>query len=98
VLAVLVILRGAAWYAYQHGLVVPDRSREVLQSLRPWMLWAGLVAPLLFIAVGLASAAGLLVLATGWALKFVLVTRAAYQQGFELKRGTAAIRPGWTHD
>jgi phenylacetyl-CoA:acceptor oxidoreductase 26-kDa subunit len=48
--------------------------------------------------------AGTSAFASGWALKFILVTRAAYNQGFALKhipvRGSGApgpaIKPGWS--
>jgi hypothetical protein len=57
------------------------------------MFWGGLVLPLVLIVVP--QFAGLAVVLSGWALKFILVTRAAYQQGFALKRGEATIKPGW---
>jgi phenylacetyl-CoA:acceptor oxidoreductase subunit 2 len=53
--------------------------------------------------LGLTFAAGIMVLATGWTLKFTLVRRAAFTQGVALRRspvrrcGTAgsAAKPGW---
>jgi phenylacetyl-CoA:acceptor oxidoreductase subunit 2 len=96
VLAVLVALRGWAWFAYSRALErdgAPARTLEVLKAWRPWMFWAGLVLPLVLIVVP--QFAGLAVVLSGWALKFILVTRAAYQQGFALKRGEATIKPGW---
>jgi len=63
---------------------------------------AGLILP----AAGAAlfAFAGLSVFATGWAIKFILITRAAYNEGFALPhtpiRGTGvpgpAVKPGWT--
>jgi hypothetical protein len=29
-------------------------------------------------------------------LKFVLITRAGYQQGYALKQGEGTLRPGWS--
>jgi len=48
--------------------------------------------------------AGFSVFATGWAIKFILITRAAYNQGFALPhtpiRGSGvpgpAVKPGWS--
>lgn len=78
------------------------RALNVLQGLRAWMLWGGTVAPLgLIAASGLvnlprgAELAGALAVASGWLLKFALVTRAGYQQGFALTHGTTTLRPGW---
>jgi len=99
VLAILVALRGWAWYDYSRALEregAPTQTLEVLKACRGWMLWAGLVLPLVLIVAGLSPAAGIAVVATGWALKFILVTRAAYQQGFAIKRGETSIKPGWS--
>jgi hypothetical protein len=60
------------------------------------MLLGGLVLPWTLLGFNLYSLAGLAVVATGWALKFILVTRAGYQQGFALERAHSTIRPGWT--
>jgi phenylacetyl-CoA:acceptor oxidoreductase subunit 1 len=102
VLATLVVLRGVAWYAYMKSLDAPRRSLEVLNGYRPFMLWLGLVLPLVLIAYGFTFnsevayvLAGLATVASGWALKFILVTRAGYQQGFALQRGATTIKPGW---
>jgi len=104
ILAMLVALRGWAWHEYLESLErdgAPMRSYEVLRGCRGWMLWAGLALPLLLIACGsllgqfFFAIAGLAVVATGWALKFILVTRAGYQQGFALQRAGATVKPGW---
>jgi phenylacetyl-CoA:acceptor oxidoreductase subunit 2 len=72
-----------------------------------------LLLPVTLVAVGflltaaeavLFALAGLSVFATGWAIKFILITRAAYNQGFALPhtpiRGSGvpgpAVKPGWT--
>ena len=99
-LAALVALRAWAWHAYFVSLEregAPQRTLEVLRGCRTWMFWAGLMLSLVLIAVGFSSLAGVAIVATGWALKFILVTRAAYQQGFAIQRGATALKPGWTY-
>ncbi len=100
VLGALVALRGWAWYAYYRPLEcdgAPTRTLEVLRGYRPWMLWGGLVLPLLLIVMDLSSIAAIAVVASGWMLKLILVTRAGYQQGFALQRAGGTLKPGWTH-
>ena len=72
----------------------------------------GLIAPVILIALGfvqpdvaevLFGIAGLMAFAAGWVLKFIMITRAAYNQGFALPhtpvRGSGlpggAVKPGW---
>ena len=60
---------------------------------------AGMLAP----AAGAVAVAGLLAVLTGWALKFTIVVRAAFNQGFALPRlpdrgsgpSGLAVKPGW---
>jgi len=83
-----------------------DEGQDLLE-------YALLVALIALVAIGLlidtASAplfagAGLAAFASGWAIKFILITRAAYNQGFALPhtpvRGTGqpgpGVKPGWT--
>jgi phenylacetyl-CoA:acceptor oxidoreductase subunit 2 len=99
VLAGLVLLRGWSWHAYRRALEhdgAPTRTLEVIRGCRPWMLWGGLVLPLALVGLGLTGPAALAVVASGWALKFVIVTRAAYQQGFAIQRAQGFVKPGWT--
>jgi phenylacetyl-CoA:acceptor oxidoreductase subunit 2 len=73
----------------------------------------GFAIPMVLLASGLIlqdvarplfAFAGLIVFATGWALKFILVTRAAYNQGFAIQRKQVhgsgitkvAVKPGWS--
>jgi phenylacetyl-CoA:acceptor oxidoreductase subunit 1 len=98
-LAGLVGFRAWAWYDYMRVLErdgAPTRALEVLRRYKLWMLLGGLVLPWTLLGFNLYSLAGLAVVATGWALKFILVTRAGYQQGFALERAHSTIRPGWT--
>ncbi|HWP25446.1 MAG TPA: 4Fe-4S dicluster domain-containing protein [Xanthobacteraceae bacterium] len=114
--AMLAALRGWIWRSYLTALLIegaPLRALDALERFRPWFLVLGLIAPLLLIALGLVvtsatmplfALSGLLIAAAGVALKFVLVTRAGWNQGFALKhtpaRGTGAagpgVKPGWS--
>jgi phenylacetyl-CoA:acceptor oxidoreductase subunit 2 len=104
-----------AWTTYANALRhvgAPVRSIAVLDSYRPWFLAFGLILPLASVALGMFieaaaplafACAGLSAFAAGWALKFILVTRAGYNQGFALShipvRGSgiagAMVKPGW---
>jgi phenylacetyl-CoA:acceptor oxidoreductase subunit 2 len=87
----------------------------VLKAFGPWFFAFGLALPLGAIVVGFLSAAaapalvlfafaGAAIAVAGMALKFILVTRAGYNQGFALAhtpvRGSGiagpAVKPGWT--
>jgi phenylacetyl-CoA:acceptor oxidoreductase subunit 2 len=114
-LLLLVAGRCLAWTSYSNALRhagAPVRSIAVLDSHRPWFLAFGLILPLASIALGIIIEAaaplafacgGLSAFAAGWALKFILVTRAGYNQGFALNhtpvRGSgiagAMVKPGW---
>ena len=115
-LVVLAATRSWTWRRYFNALVgdgVPTRTLEIFMACRGWFFAAGLVLPVVLVAVGLVlpvaaaalfALAGLSVFATGWAIKFILITRAAYNQGFALPhtpiRGSGipgpAVKPGWT--
>jgi len=111
-LLVLAALRAWTWRRYFARLEAegaPTRTMEILMACRSWFLVGGLALPVMVVVIGygvaaLVASAGLAVVATGWALKFILITRAAYNQGFALPhtpvRGTGrpgpAVRPGWT--
>jgi len=114
VLAVLLVGRAVAWRAYRRPLAAPraalaalDRAAPLFDALGNWAA-AGVaaIAALLVsdaLVVPLAAAAGALAVAGGWRLKFVLVARAGFNQGFALPRipvrGVGApgrpARPGW---
>lgn len=117
--AALVLLVGAralAWRNYISQLKsegAPTRTLVVLDGQRPWFLMLGAIVPavLTVVAVIAASVASVLFVAAsisafvaGWTLKFVIVRRAAYNQGFALThtpvRGTGdagpAVKPGWS--
>ncbi|MGD9924383.1 MAG: 4Fe-4S dicluster domain-containing protein [Pseudorhodoplanes sp.] len=97
-LSALVLMRAASWFVYLRAVRksgAPARSLEVLRRFNPWMIGGGILAPLALIAASLPEAAAIAVVASGYALKFVLVTRAAYQQGFALGQALNIVRPGW---
>ena len=92
-IAVLALLRAFVWRSYLIALAIegaPTRTIEVLDNIRPWLLFGGLALPLALILAGLVlptassllALAGLCVLAAGVGLKFILVTRASFNQGF----------------
>jgi phenylacetyl-CoA:acceptor oxidoreductase subunit 2 len=89
-LAAAVILRAIAWSGYQAALA-PPAVRALLHGPGRALMQAGTIAPLALAIVALyqpeaALLAGLAALLTGWWFKFVLVTRAALNQGFSLPR------------
>lgn len=114
-LLLLIAGRALAWRSYANALRhagAPVRSIEVLDSSRPWLLAFGFALPVASIALGMFSepaaplafaCAGLSAFAAGWAVKFILVTQAGYNQGFALDHtpsrgsgiGGAMVKPGW---
>jgi phenylacetyl-CoA:acceptor oxidoreductase subunit 2 len=90
--ALVLIARTAAWSRYRRRLGA-GAPRSALESSGRILIYGGTAAPLALLAIGLMlpSAAtgadllaGLAALAAGWRLKFALVRRAAYNQGFSL--------------
>lgn len=101
----LILLRIIAWIAYRTRTAgrLPTASRRVLDRLHGPFLLLGNLFPMAILAAGLivpshasllAATAGLLALIGGWALKFVIVTRAAHTQGFAIVRSPARGRRG----
>jgi phenylacetyl-CoA:acceptor oxidoreductase subunit 1 len=114
--AMLVLLRAWTWRSYLLALAIegaPARAMAVLDGCRRWFFVGGLVLPLALIVVGFAlptasaalfAVAGLVGMAAGIVLKFILVTRASFNQGFALMhtpvrgsgRAGPAVKPGWS--
>jgi phenylacetyl-CoA:acceptor oxidoreductase subunit 2 len=113
-LAVLLVLRAVAWRGYRARLSAPRRALAALDRAAPLFHRAGnwvaaclaaiaaLIAPDA-LAAPLGALAGAIAVAAGWQLKFILVARAGFNQGFALPRlpvrasgapGRAA-KPGW---
>lgn len=86
--AIAVLARAFSWSGYWRALNQPS-SRSALEAPGRALMQVGAIAPLA-LALGalflpqIAPLAGLAALLTGWWLKFVLVTRAALNQGFGL--------------
>jgi Fe-S-cluster-containing dehydrogenase component/DMSO reductase anchor subunit len=115
-LLVLVALRFWTWWRYINALEsegAPTRTLEIFGACQVWFFGVGLALPVVLIGLGLLldaaapvlfALAGLCAFAAGWAIKFILITRAAYNQGFALPhtpvRGSGvpgpAVKPGWT--
>jgi phenylacetyl-CoA:acceptor oxidoreductase subunit 2 len=111
----LAAARAWEWHYYFVNLRkngAPARALEILNTWRSWFLALGFVAPAALIALGfvltgiaevLFGVAGVMVFVAGWTLKFIMITRAAYNQGFALNhtpvRGSGlpggAVKPGW---
>jgi phenylacetyl-CoA:acceptor oxidoreductase subunit 2 len=83
-LALALLARAIAWHRFRRALR-EERSSAALNRPGLALLVLGTALPLALLALGhaepLAAAAAL---ATGWWLKFALVTRAAFNQGFAL--------------
>jgi phenylacetyl-CoA:acceptor oxidoreductase subunit 2 len=89
------VARGLAWSIYR-GSVAKSAARPALAALEragKILIQFGTIAPLALLLLGLFAAdiariavllAGVAALATGGQFKFVLITRAAYNQGFAL--------------
>lgn len=110
------ILRRIAWTLYYRALEKSGLPKKAMDVLRPFgakFEMLGQLAPEILIVSGIfyggvlpffAVAAGVVALVTGWWLKFTLVARAAYNQGYTLPvlpvRGQGevqpGIKPGWT--
>jgi phenylacetate-CoA ligase len=113
--AVLALLRAWLWRLYLGALRIdgaPARALDILSAFSPWPMFVGLLLPIAPIGGGLVlgdagspllAAAGICILAAGVALKFILVTRAGFNEGFALPgrsarsdRAGPSIKPGWS--
>jgi len=115
VLLVLIAVRAFVWKGYLAGLTAegaPEGALRVLNGIAPRLALFGHVFPGFAVAAALAGmpgrgaltfAAGILMVAGGWFLKYTLVRRAAFTQGLAVVRlpvrggGPAgpAAKPGW---
>lgn len=99
VFALLVLVRQIVWVVYRRRLKgrIVRKADEALAGAGRWLMSMGTIVPLFIVVLLLIApaewrvspfevTAGALVWATGAWLKFVLVTRAAFNQGFALKR------------
>ncbi|PWB65761.1 MAG: hypothetical protein C3F17_03245 [Bradyrhizobiaceae bacterium] len=114
-LLALVVLRALAWLGYRAALArdgAPTATLDALGRVSPWLWLPGTALPVPILAAGLVTAdfvpwlwlGGLAAFAAGWVLKLVLITRAAFNQGFALAHTPARgagpagppVKPGWT--
>lgn len=117
VVLLLVAARLWAWHTYRSKLsrpaAAPLAAVAALELVNPALVFAGHVLPLLALLLAFlvpqAGAvahvvAGAAVLFGGWYLKFTLMTRAAYTQGYAISHAPArtpgysgpGARPGWS--
>lgn len=100
-LLLALIARAWAWYAYRdalHRAQAPPGTLSVLQTLHVQLVLYGVVLPAVaaFIAlkgvfaIPTAIIAGLATLLSGWGLKYVLVVKASFKQGY----GIGKLRSG----
>lgn len=116
-LLALVLARGLAWYAYRSGLQhegAPTKTLVAFFRIELPFAMIGNWVPLVLLVIAFASSStkvvfwlgvmsALAAIGSGWLFKVVLITRAAYNQGFALPRlpvrgsGSAgpAAKPGW---
>jgi phenylacetyl-CoA:acceptor oxidoreductase subunit 2 len=96
-LVLAVVARGVAWSVYRKRVDADliGKARAALEPAGKQLYQFGAIVPLALLLTGgaienfatpAALLAGVAALATGWRFKFVLVTRAAYNQGFALPR------------
>ncbi len=115
VMLLLVIARSIVWRAYRRKLAgnVPDKSNAVLKRAHLPLTVFGAIIPFALALVGLLipeihhlfyPVAGISAMVAGWAMKFLIVTRASYNQGFAIAHtpersagsgGGLGAQPGW---
>jgi phenylacetyl-CoA:acceptor oxidoreductase subunit 2 len=114
-LIILIAIRAWFWRRYLAGLLAdgtPEGALRVLTGFASQFVLIGHVVPALLVVAALAGmpgraglvfAAGLMVVAAGWVMKYTLIRRAAFTQGLALLhlpvRGGGpsgpAVKPGW---
>ncbi len=105
VLAALLLLRGIFWTRYRAALErnqAPAGAQQKFRAMHATFLWGGNFLPLVLLLVPFAAkldwlvpVGAVLALFAGWHMKFVLVARAAFVQGYgvgALQRGRPAPR------
>lgn len=111
VLAGLALVRYLFWAKYRKALGSEGAPTETFRALDNGFLslsLPGILAILVLVAGGMVFPlafwfAGVLTVATGWAFKFTLITKAAFNQGYAINhmpaRGAGkslrGIKPGW---
>ncbi|MFQ5622024.1 MAG: hypothetical protein ACE5FS_01380, partial [Paracoccaceae bacterium] len=105
-----------SWRAYRRALGAegaPDGTFRAFDESRLKLTLGHQLAPAALLLAGLLTGAllpvflavaSLMVVASGWAFKYTLITRAAFNQGYAINRmpargagdPAAGIKPGWT--
>ncbi len=111
----LILVRAWVWYSYRRNLVgyAPDKSIAILRQYNTPFTVIGMILPLVLVVGGfmlpetshiLYPLAGLGALLSGWLLKYVIINRAAYNQGYAIEHspersagsgGGQGAAPGW---
>jgi len=92
-LLILLALRAFAWRHYRGGLAeakAPHASQKRLAAIDTVFFWGGHLLPGVLLCLALvmpvaATVAGAIALLTGAWMKYILITRAAFTQGFTLQ-------------
>ena len=107
-LLLLLAIRTLSWNKYRQNLAVskaPKQTLSVLSGIHAFTFWGGNVVPFILvcaalmipgISIILVSVASIISVLSGWHMKFVIITRAAQQQGYslgKLKQGRPVIKP-----
>jgi Fe-S-cluster-containing dehydrogenase component/DMSO reductase anchor subunit len=115
VMLLLVIVRSSIWRAYRRKLAnnAPDKANAVLKRAHIPLTVIGSIIPFALVIAGLLMPeiyhlvfplAALSALVGGWMMKFIIVTRAAYNQGYAITHtperaagsgGGQGAQPGW---
>ena len=115
-LVMLLALRMLSWRFYRDAmrLGAPKESLRVLNHLNMPFILLGHLLPIVLIAISykltdsfenLGAVAGAFALAAGWFMKFQLITRASYNQGYAINHapergsggGGPGGKPGWSN-
>ena len=107
-LLLLLAIRTLSWNIYRQRLTAskaPMQTLSVLSGIHAFTFWGGNVVPFILvcaalmipgISIILVGIASIIAVLSGWHMKFVIITRAAQQQGYslgKLKRGRPVIKP-----
>ena len=107
-LLVLLAIRGLSWNKYRQQLTAdkaPEQTLSILSSIHAFTFWVGNVAPFILVCAALmipnvsiilVCIASIIATLSGWHMKFIIIARAAQQQGYslgKLKRGRPTIKP-----
>lgn len=115
VMLLLVIVRSSLWRSYRKKLSrnAPAKANAVLKRAHMPLTLIGAILPFALVIVGLLMpdiyhllypVAGISAMVAGWMMKFIIVTRAAYNQGYALAHtperaagsgGGDGAQPGW---